>query len=81
MRPQNPAAQLVRETLDAIVSPDIRDALVARALAEATQSEVPALGQEFLAFIDGPLRHAIEQGLGPALAESLLQELRGAAAQ
>lgn len=81
MQPQNPAAQLVRETLDAIVSPDIRDALVARALAEATKSEVPALGQEFIAFVDGPLRHAIEQGLGPALAESLLQELRGAAAQ
>ncbi len=81
MPPPNSAAQLVCETLDAIVSPEVRDALVARALEESEYDEIPRLGSAFVEFVDGPLRNAIEQGLGGPLAESLLQELRNSAAQ
>ncbi len=81
MQPPNTAAQLVCETLDAIVSPDVRDALVARALSDSGHDEIPRHGAAFVEFVDGPLRNAIEQGLGAPLAASLLQELHNSAAQ
>ncbi|MEZ4221887.1 MAG: hypothetical protein R3B13_13220 [Polyangiaceae bacterium] len=75
MQAPHPAARLLRETLDAIVSPEVRDALVAEALAAANQAEVPRMGEGFEEFAAGPLRNAVERGLGEALAASLLSEL------
>lgn len=69
------SARLIRETLDTVVAPAVRDALVSTALEESAYSEVPSNPEDFRAFIEGPLRDALVKGLGPELADSIVEEL------
>lgn len=69
------SARLIKETLDSVVAPAVRDALVSAALDECGLSEVPGEPDEFRSFVEGALRNALVQGLGPELAESIVEEL------
>ena len=69
------SARLIRETLDSVVAPAVRDALVGAALEECGLTEVPSDTDAFREFVEGPLRQALVQGLGPELAESIVDEL------
>jgi hypothetical protein len=65
----------VRETLDAVVSPSVRDALLNEALANARAAELPREPDEFKEFLDGPLRKALVKALGTELGDSVAVEL------
>jgi hypothetical protein len=65
----------VRETLDAVVSPSVRDALLNEALAAARAAELPREPEEFRDFLDGPLRKALVKALGAELGDSVAVEL------
>jgi hypothetical protein len=69
------SVRLIRETLDSVVAPAVRDALISTALDGATGREVPADPEQFRSFVEGPLRAALVQGLGNELAESIVEEL------
>src|SRR5688500_17889815 len=68
-------ASAVRETLDSVMSPSVRDAILARALAAGHMLQVPndaaALGE----FVQGPLHESLVHSLGPALGVSVTTEL------
>jgi hypothetical protein len=68
-------ASAVRETLDSIVSPSVRDTILARALGEAKKQELPAELGEFDSFVRGPLHDELVRALGPELGTSVAQEL------
>jgi hypothetical protein len=68
--------RLIKETLDSVVAPAVRDALIATALEAASCREVPADPEQFRSFVDGPLRTALMQGLGQEMAESIVEELQ-----
>lgn len=68
-------ASAVRETLDSIVSPSVRDTILARALGEAKKRELPAEAAEFDSFVRGPLHDELVRSLGPELGTSVAQEL------
>jgi hypothetical protein len=69
------SARLIKETLDSVVAPAVRDALVAAALEESAYAEVPTDPEEFRRFVRGPLREALVNGLGPELGASIIDEL------
>jgi len=69
------SARLIRETLDSVVAPAVRDALVSTALEESAYHEVPSSPDEFRSFVEGPLREALVKGLGEELADSIVEEL------
>lgn len=68
-------ASAVRETLDSIVSPSVRDTILARALGEAKKKELPAELGEFDEFVRGPLHDELVRALGPELGSSVAHEL------
>jgi hypothetical protein len=68
-------ASAVRETLDSIVSPSVRDTILARALGEAKKQELPAELADFDSFVRGPLHDELVRALGPELGTSVAQEL------
>jgi len=65
----------VNETLDSIVSPAVRDTLLAEALSAASLNELPVDTRQLLSFFDGPLRRVLERALGPELGSSVTEEL------
>src|SRR5687767_7080012 len=65
----------VRETLDAVVSPSVRDALLNEALLAARAAELPREPEEFRDFLEGPLRAALVRALGAELGDSVAVEL------
>jgi hypothetical protein len=65
----------VRDTLDSIVSPAVRDTLLAEALTLADERDVPGELPRFLEFLDGPLRRTLERALGHELGRSVVAEL------
>jgi hypothetical protein len=65
----------VRETLDTVMAPAVRNAVLDAALQEAGHSEVPTDPDEFRRFLDGALSSAIVRALGQALGESIADEL------
>lgn len=69
------SARLISETLDTVVAPPVRDALISTALEQAGVREVPSDIDQFRGFVEGPLREAMVQGLGPELADSVVEEL------
>lgn len=70
----------VRETLDSVVAPAVRDSVLSSALRQANLAEVPAELESFLAFVEGPLRAAIIGTVGLELGESIVDELARLAA-
>jgi hypothetical protein len=69
------SAQLICETLDTVVTPSARDAILADALRECSLDVMPSDPDELRMFVDGPLCDALVRGLGPELAVSVLEEL------
>jgi hypothetical protein len=69
------SAQLICETLDTVVTPTARDAILADALRECALDTMPSDPDELRMFVDGPLCDALVRGLGPELAVSVLEEL------
>jgi hypothetical protein len=65
----------VRETLDAIVAPLVRDALIHDALALAGLDSLPSEARAVRAFAAGPLRRTTERALGAELAASVAEEV------
>ncbi len=69
------SAQLICETLDTVVTPSARDAILADALREGQLEVLPTDPEELDRFLGGPLCDALVRGLGPELAVSVLEEL------
>ena len=74
-RPRGNSKLLVREALDSVVSPPVRDALLSSAIEQLPEREIPSDPFAFREFVCGPLRAVLAQGLGPELAESIADEL------
>jgi hypothetical protein len=77
-RRQEPTKYLssaVREALDSIVAPSVRDAVLAAALVDQPGGDVPSDPVEFETFLCGPLRRALVQSLGTDAGEAVFEEL------
>ncbi len=73
-------ASAVRETLDSVVTPSVRDTILARALVLANRSELPSEPRELEEFLQGALHDALIKALGPELGLSVSLELERMAA-
>ena len=65
----------LRETLDSVVTPAVRDAILTVALAEMGELTVPTDVNGFRDFVRGPLRQALTDSLGDSLADTLVADL------
>jgi hypothetical protein len=65
----------VRETLDSVVSPSVRDTILARALTVARMNQVPTEVSALGDFVQGPLHDSLVRSLGPELGFSVTSEL------
>jgi hypothetical protein len=65
----------VRETLDSVVTPSVRDTILARALSAASRSELPTEPAELEEFLQGALQDTLVKALGPELGVSVTSEL------
>lgn len=65
----------VKETLDSVVSPSVRDAILARALAAGHMTQVPTDSDALDDFVAGPLHDSLVQSLGPELGVSVTTEI------
>ncbi|HVR18890.1 MAG TPA: hypothetical protein VMS65_04325 [Polyangiaceae bacterium] len=68
-------ASAVKETLDSVVSPSVRDAILARALAAGRFTQLPNEAAALDEFVQGPLHDSLVQSLGPELGVSVTTEL------
>jgi len=66
----------VRETLDSVVSPSVRDGILRSALASARLAEVPRTPAEFEHFLGGPLSSALVESLGDEFGHAVTSELQ-----
>jgi hypothetical protein len=76
--PKNPGANItsaVRETLDSVVTPSVRNAIIDRALRAARRAQLPTEARELDAFVQGPLHDTLVSSLGPQLGESVAAEI------
>src|SRR5688572_11062188 len=76
--PKNPGANItsaVRETLDSVVTPSVRNAILDRALRTARRAQLPTEPRELDAFVQGPLHDTLVSSLGQQLGESVAAEL------
>lgn len=67
--------RMVVESIDALATPKVRNAVIALALRWGRHSRMPDRGPEVVAFVRGPLFAAAEQVLGVGAAESLETQL------
>src|SRR5262245_5079915 len=67
--------RLVVEALDRLVSPEIRDDILAQAFEVAGSDTVLAQLQTALAFVSGPLHDVVVERLGPIEADALIGDL------
>lgn len=75
---KNPGANLtsaVRETLDSVVTPSVRNAILDRALRAARRAQLPTDPKELDAFVQGPLHDTLVTSLGQQLGASVAAEL------
>jgi len=68
-------ASAVRETLDSVVSPSVRDAILMRALTAGRMAQLPSEANALGEFVQGPLHDSLVQSLGPELGVSVTTEL------
>lgn len=66
----------VRETLDSVVSPSVRDGILRSALTSANLAEVPRTAAEFEHFLGGPLSSALVHSLGDEFGHAITSELQ-----
>jgi len=67
--------QAVREALDSVVAPNVRDALLQEALSGSLESELPTDPEQLRRFVAGPLKSSLVRVLGDELGESVVVEL------
>jgi hypothetical protein len=75
---KNPGANLtsaVRETLDSVVTPSVRNAILDRALRAARRAQLPTDPKELDEFLQGPLHDTLVSSLGEQLGASVAAEL------
>jgi hypothetical protein len=75
---KNPGANLtsaVRETLDSVVTPSVRNAILDRALRAARRAQLPTDPKDLDAFVQGPLHDTLVSSLGQQLGASVAAEL------
>jgi hypothetical protein len=75
---KNPGAYIssaVRETLDSVVTPSVRNAILDRALRAARCAQLPTEPRELDAFLQGPLHDTLVSSLGQQLGASVSAEL------
>jgi hypothetical protein len=75
---KNPGANIssaVRETLDSVVTPSVRNAILDRALRAARCAQLPTDRRELDAFVQGPLHDTLVSSLGQQLGASVSAEL------
>lgn len=71
-QPENPPlAQVVREVLDGVATPDVRDRVLARALYRAQLTEIPNAAKSLRLFVERQLRMAVADMLGDGVAASV----------
>jgi len=68
-------SRAIRETLDTVVAPRVRDALIHDALSLGGLSSLPTSRAAMRAFAAGPLRKVAERALGAELAHSVADEI------
>jgi hypothetical protein len=68
-------ASAVKETLDSVVSPSVRDAILARALAAGRMTHIPNEAHALGDFVQGPLHDSLVQSLGSELGVSVTTEI------
>jgi hypothetical protein len=68
-------ANAVKETLDSVVSPSVRDAILARALAVGRMTIMPTEASALSDFVQGPLHDSLVQSLGSELGVSVTTEI------
>jgi len=79
--PKQPGANItavVREALDSVVTPSVRNAILDRALRAARRAQLPTETKELDAFVHGPLHDTLLSSLGPELGASVAVELERA---
>lgn len=70
-----PVARTVRETLDALATPEIRNAVIRYALEREGAPHIPEKGSEVRSFVEGSLVNAVRDLLGEEQAEAVRDEL------
>lgn len=73
--PDKYLSDAVREALDSVVAPSVRDRVLASALAEHAGTDVPNHPVEFEEFLCGPLRRALIDSLGEDAGQAVFEEL------
>ncbi len=79
--PTEHVLRIVRETLDSIVSPAVRDTLIAEAMELGKRTELPDDARSFREFVAGPLSQTLERALGERLGPAVAAELESLAEQ
>jgi hypothetical protein len=69
------ATRALRETLDSLLSPTLRDTLIGEALALAREGAIPWEPARFREFLAGPLAAALARALGKELGRSVTLEI------
>lgn len=72
---RSPFEGVVRDTLDAVLPADVRDAILTTALQHAGHESIPADPLELETFVLGTLREVSAAALGPALAGTITEEI------
>jgi hypothetical protein len=65
----------ISETLDSVVAPGVRDAVIVEALTAARRDCMPSDSDAFYDFVQGPLRIALTRAVGGELGDSIADEL------
>src|SRR5262245_44794196 len=73
--PEPTLERRVRDTLDSVLSPSVRDALLSDALAADGASSVPNDPELLRRFVHGPLRDVLIRALGLELGDSVACEI------
>ncbi|HVJ15137.1 MAG TPA: hypothetical protein VM686_06835 [Polyangiaceae bacterium] len=73
-------SKALRETLDSVVSPEVRDRILRAALDAESLRDLPTSPRRFRRFLHGSLTDIVRDALGPELAEPVLTELSAIAA-
>lgn len=74
-RTENRTAYVIREAIGAVANEDVRDRIVACALATAGETDVPEARHRLRAFIVGPLFASLRDALGLGAAELVIDQI------
>src|SRR5262245_51713959 len=73
-------SKAIRETLDSVVSPEVRERIIQAALDAEALTDLPTSPRRFRRFLQGSLAEIVTNAFGPELAEPILAELARIAA-